>query len=166
MDANDVTIQHFGNPNLCSCRTFLTEERWPKIWNEHGYCSSCGGFAPEIFRTVRGERKLNEYIGKLEEHRRKAMRSLCFDFKRHEQVMACLSCLLAGFVPEPNFPQEPGLWEHPCPRCGASSVWVTEPRERKEGPEGEELRLAVEHLAKAETGIEMLKNLLKGNLDS
>ena len=43
---------------------------------------------------------------------------------------------------------------------------MTEPRERKEGPEGEELRLADQHLAKAETGIEMLKNLLKGNLDS
>ena len=30
-----------------------------------------------------------------------------FDFKRHEQVMACLSCLLAGFVPDP-FPAGAG----------------------------------------------------------
>ena len=46
----------------------------------------------------------------------------------HEQAMACLECALAGFTPADHFPQEPGLWDRPCPRCGAMAVWVTEPR--------------------------------------
>lgn len=43
------------------------------------------------------------------------------------QAMACLTCGLAGVTPEDHFPQEPGLWDQPCPDCGAMTVWVTEP---------------------------------------
>lgn len=46
-------------------------------------------------------------------------------FKTHWQAMACTSCMLAGGTPEDHFPQEPGLWPHPCPRCGEQAVWVT-----------------------------------------
>ena len=46
----------------------------------------------------------------------------------HEQGMACLACELAGLTPAEHFPQEPGLWDRPCPRCGERQVWVTEPR--------------------------------------
>jgi hypothetical protein len=46
----------------------------------------------------------------------------------HEQAMACLSCGLSGYVPDEHFPQEPGLWDRPCPRCDAMLVWVTEVR--------------------------------------
>lgn len=53
-------------------------------------------------------------------------------YATHEQAMACLSCGLAGAVPESHFPLEPGLWERPCPRCSAMSVWVTEVRAREE----------------------------------
>jgi predicted RNA-binding Zn-ribbon protein involved in translation (DUF1610 family) len=48
----------------------------------------------------------------------------------HEQAMACVTCGLAGMTPDDHFPQEPGLWDSPCPRCGAPTVWVTEPREK------------------------------------
>lgn len=51
-------------------------------------------------------------------------------FATHEQGMGCLNCGLAGFVGEEHFPQEPGVWERPCPDCGMRTVWVTEPRER------------------------------------
>jgi predicted RNA-binding Zn-ribbon protein involved in translation (DUF1610 family) len=51
-------------------------------------------------------------------------------FDTHEQVMACLSCGLAGFVPESHFPLAPGLWDSPCPQCGAAMVWITEIREQ------------------------------------
>ncbi len=44
----------------------------------------------------------------------------------HEQAMACLTCGLAGVTPPEHFPQEPGLWDTPCPQCGAPTVWVTE----------------------------------------
>jgi hypothetical protein len=50
----------------------------------------------------------------------------------HEQAMACLACGLAGWTPDEFFPQEPGPWDEPCPRCGANMVWVTEPRERED----------------------------------
>jgi hypothetical protein len=43
------------------------------------------------------------------------------------QAMACLACGLAGYTPAEHFPQEPGPWDRPCPRCGAFMVWVTEP---------------------------------------
>jgi Zn finger protein HypA/HybF involved in hydrogenase expression len=54
-------------------------------------------------------------------------------FVTHEQAMACMTCALAGFTPESHFPQEPGLWDQPCPKCGAMTVWVTEPRPREPG---------------------------------
>jgi hypothetical protein len=47
----------------------------------------------------------------------------------HEQAMACTKCFLSGFVPDEHFPQEPGLWDRPCTRCGEYAVWVTEIRE-------------------------------------
>lgn len=47
----------------------------------------------------------------------------------HEQDMACLECGLAGLTPPDHFPQEPGVWDRPCPRCGGT-VWVGEPRKR------------------------------------
>jgi hypothetical protein len=46
----------------------------------------------------------------------------------HEQAMLCTSCGLAGMTPPDHFPQTPGLWDRPCPKCGYDSVWVTEPR--------------------------------------
>ena len=46
-------------------------------------------------------------------------------FDTHWQAMACLACALAGETPESHFPQEEGLWEHPCPACGETAVWVT-----------------------------------------
>jgi hypothetical protein len=49
-------------------------------------------------------------------------------FETHEQAMLCVSCSLAGMTPTDHFPQAPGLWDRPCPRCGEESVWVTEPR--------------------------------------
>lgn len=56
----------------------------------------------------------------------------------HGQAMACLNCGLAGETPKDHFPQEPGLWDRPCPKCGHTEVWVTEIRERdnkaKSGP--------------------------------
>ena len=52
-------------------------------------------------------------------------------FTTHEQAMACLNCGLAGTTPEEYFPQADGLWDQPCPQCGADMVWVTEPRERE-----------------------------------
>lgn len=55
-------------------------------------------------------------------------------FATHEQAMACMGCALAGFTPEAFFPQEPGLWERPCPRCGEFTVWVTEVRSREDVP--------------------------------
>ena len=48
----------------------------------------------------------------------------------HEQAMACTSCFLSGYVPPEHFPQTPGLWDRPCPRCSELAVWVTEVRER------------------------------------
>ena len=51
-------------------------------------------------------------------------------FAKYEQAMGCLSCGLAGFTPEAHFPQEPGLWDRPCPKCGEEAVWVTEVTER------------------------------------
>ena len=80
------------------------------------------------------------------------------DFKTHEQAMACLTCGLAGETPEAHFPQETGLWDRPCPNCGEMTVWVTEPRERKERPAGEDLRLAKEHLAKAKDALTKLED--------
>ncbi len=53
----------------------------------------------------------------------------------HEQAMCCTTCALAGYTPASHFPQEPGLWDQPCPRCGALTVWVTEPREKETQPE-------------------------------
>lgn len=50
----------------------------------------------------------------------------------HEQAMACLGCGLAGTTPPDFFPQEPGLWDQPCPQCGALMVWVTEPMRKEE----------------------------------
>lgn len=50
----------------------------------------------------------------------------------HEQAMACTNCALAGWTPPEHFPQEPGLWDCPCPRCGVMAVWVTEPRLKEE----------------------------------
>ena len=52
-------------------------------------------------------------------------------FDQWEQAMACLTCGLAGMTPEEAFPQEPGLRDQPCPRCGAMAVWVTEPRPKE-----------------------------------
>ncbi len=49
----------------------------------------------------------------------------------HEQAMACLSCALAGMTPPEHFPQTPGLWDQPCPRCDQMRVWVAEPREKE-----------------------------------
>ncbi len=49
----------------------------------------------------------------------------------HEQAMACMTCGLAGETPDYAFPQDPGLWENPCPGCGELSVWVTEIRKRE-----------------------------------
>lgn len=49
----------------------------------------------------------------------------------HEQAMACTACGLAGWTPDNFFPQEPGLWDSPCPRCGEVAVWVTEPRTKE-----------------------------------
>lgn len=51
-------------------------------------------------------------------------------YATHEQAMACLTCGLAGETPENHFPQDDGLWDRPCPQCGAMTVWVTEVRER------------------------------------
>lgn len=51
-------------------------------------------------------------------------------FETHMQAMACTSCFLAGETPPEHFPQRPGLWEHPCPKCGENAVWVTPPRPR------------------------------------
>ena len=51
------------------------------------------------------------------------MSTIAFD--THVQTMACLSCALAGLVPESHFPLEEGLWEQPCPRCGMVMVWIT-----------------------------------------
>jgi hypothetical protein len=65
---------------------------------------------------------------------RRASQGVSMNFKTHEQAMACLSCGLAGVTPEKFFPQEPGLWDQPCPQCGAMTVWVTEPRERTPPP--------------------------------
>jgi hypothetical protein len=48
----------------------------------------------------------------------------------HEQAMACLTCGLAGGVPDDYFPMPPGLWEDDCPVCGAHTVWIAEPREK------------------------------------
>lgn len=45
----------------------------------------------------------------------------------HEQCMACVDCGLAGYVPPEHFPQVPGVWDQPCPKCGGT-VWVTEVR--------------------------------------
>jgi hypothetical protein len=83
------------------------------------------------------------------------------DFKTHEQAMGCLSCGRSGWTPESHFPQEPGLWDRPCPNCGQMTVWVTEPRERMARPEGEDLTLAEEHLGKAKEGLKKLKALKK-----
>lgn len=46
----------------------------------------------------------------------------------HEQAMACTDCGLAGFVPDEHFPQQPGVWDRPCPKC-SGTVWVTAVRE-------------------------------------
>jgi len=51
-------------------------------------------------------------------------------FATHEQVMACTVCMLSGLVPDEHFPQTPGLWERPCPRCTNRAVWVTQTRPR------------------------------------
>lgn len=51
----------------------------------------------------------------------------------HEQAMACLTCGLAGTTPADHFPQEPGLWDRPCPQCGEQTVWVTDIRLKEEG---------------------------------
>lgn len=48
----------------------------------------------------------------------------------HMQAMACTSCMLAGETPPDHFPQVPGLWPNPCPRCGEHAVWVTAPTPR------------------------------------
>jgi hypothetical protein len=48
----------------------------------------------------------------------------------HEQAMACTACGLAGMTPDDHFPQRPGLWDRPCPKCGEQAVWVTPPREK------------------------------------
>lgn len=52
----------------------------------------------------------------------------------HEQAMGCTKCFLAGFTPPEHFPQTPGLWDRPCPKCGEYAVWVTEPREIETEP--------------------------------
>ena len=56
----------------------------------------------------------------------------------HEQMMACTKCFLAGCVPDEHFPQTPGLWDRPCPKCGENAVWVTAVRTRSvaEAPNG------------------------------
>lgn len=51
----------------------------------------------------------------------------------HWQAMMCTKCALAGEVPPDHFPQTPGLWGQPCPRCNEDAVWVTEIRAREEG---------------------------------
>lgn len=61
-------------------------------------------------------------------------------FETHEQAMACLNCGLAGYVPEPHFPMESGLWDEGCPGCGAHMVWVTEVRRREQEPAADEAR--------------------------
>jgi len=48
----------------------------------------------------------------------------------HQQMMACTMCGLAGEVPPEHFPQVPGLWDRPCPRCTNRAVWVTQLRQR------------------------------------
>lgn len=63
----------------------------------------------------------------------------------HEQAMACLTCGLAGRCPPNYFPQEPGLWDQPCPQCGHQAVWITEPSEKNEP--GEEEPMTDEHAA-------------------
>lgn len=50
------------------------------------------------------------------------------------QSMACLGCALAGTVPPSHFPLPSGLWDQPCPRCGAEMVWVTEVYDPTVGP--------------------------------
>lgn len=49
----------------------------------------------------------------------------------HEQAMMCTACMLSGFTPPEHFPQNDGLWDNPCPRCGKHAVWVTQPREKE-----------------------------------
>jgi predicted RNA-binding Zn-ribbon protein involved in translation (DUF1610 family) len=43
-----------------------------------------------------------------------------------KQAMACLSCGLAGSVPDEHYPLRPGLWDQPCPQCDEQMVWITE----------------------------------------
>lgn len=59
--------------NLCSCQTFYAS---PHFITEHGYCSYCGGFTPEVFREQLGEAALQTAIDKLEIHRRLKMREI------------------------------------------------------------------------------------------
>ena len=70
----EITITDFGNPGLCHCQVFSQDP----MWNEHGYCTYCGGFSPAVFRETRGEAKLVEYIAKLNEWDRKKMNDICF----------------------------------------------------------------------------------------
>lgn len=61
-------------------------------------------------------------------------------FETHQQYMACLNCGLAGYTPKEGFPQELGLWDSPCPRCDAPTVWVTPVRasQREELEDGQD----------------------------
>lgn len=55
------TRPHPPHMGLCSCQTFSPRP----IWNAHGYCSYCGGFAPEVFRKHMGDAALELKISEL-----------------------------------------------------------------------------------------------------
>lgn len=53
---------------LCHCQTFTTPR-----WTMHGYCSYCGGWAPEVFKQYMGDEALRSAIADLAVHDRERM---------------------------------------------------------------------------------------------
>lgn len=93
--AADVAARAAVRPNpphmgLCHCETFSSTLRFR---NDHGYCSYCGGWAPNVFAENMGVVALHREIDKLAAHDRNRMREI---------VARTVSALIERHEPTPT----------------------------------------------------------------